>query len=197
MSPSPPTPQPRVAPVAYVSFSAEITQVPTEGLLRACAELAQKGAKEVHLLLSTPGGGVAQGITLYNMLRGFPFKLITHNVGAVNSIGNVVFLAGEERYACPNSTFMFHGVGFDTKAGVRIEEKFLLERLDSLRADQAQIGSIIEQRATFGDGAEIQDLFLQAATKDATWAKAKGIVHDIRDVKVPAGAPVFQLVFQR
>jgi ATP-dependent protease ClpP protease subunit len=53
---------------------------------------------------------VAQGINIYNVLCGMPFKLVTHNVGNVDSIGDVVFLAGETRYACAHSTFMFHGV---------------------------------------------------------------------------------------
>jgi ATP-dependent protease ClpP protease subunit len=33
-----------------------------------------------------------------------PFRLVTHNMGKVDSIGNAVFLAGEQRYACPQST---------------------------------------------------------------------------------------------
>ena len=137
------------------------------------------------------------GITIYNMLRAMPFKLVTHNVGAVNSIGNVIFLAGEDRYACPNSTFMFHGVGFDVKAGARFEEKLLRERLEGINADQAQIASIIEQRAGFTGPDEVKELFLEAQTKDPTYALAKGIIHDIRDVEIPSGAPIFQLVFQR
>jgi ATP-dependent protease ClpP protease subunit len=91
------------------------------------ANLAHQGVARVHLLLSTPGGGAMHGITLYNTLRGFPFELITHNVGCVNSIGNAVFLAGGKRYACPRSTFMFHGVGFDVTGTIRLEEKLLLE----------------------------------------------------------------------
>lgn len=182
---------------AFLSFTAEINPTTTEGLLRACTELVQQGFGVVNLLLTTPGGSVANGVALFNLLRSFPFKLITHNVGAVNSIGNVVFLAGEERYACPNSTFMFHGVGFDVTAGARFEEKILRERLDAITADQAQIANIMEQRASFASPTEIKELFLEAVTKDPAYAKAKGIIHDIRDVKIPAGAPVFQLVFQR
>lgn len=182
---------------AFLSFNADINPTSTEGLLRACSELAQQSFQVVHLLLTTPGGSVMHGVTLYNMLRAFPFTLVTHNVGAVNSIGNVVFLAGKERYACSNSNFMFHGVGFDTPAGMRFEEKLLRERLDAIGADQAQIAAIIEQRATFADPAEIKELFLEARTKDPAYAKAKGIIHEIRDVQIPAGAPVFQLVFQR
>jgi len=63
------------------------------------------------------------GMNLYNVLRAMPFKLITHNVGNVDSIGNAVFLARAERYACPHSTFMFHGVGIAEQAGIRLEKE--------------------------------------------------------------------------
>ncbi len=190
-------PTPTGPKTAYLSFSAEVTPTTTEGLLRACVELVQQQFQVVNLMLSSPGGSVMHGVTVFNVLRSLPFKLITHNVGAVNSIGNVIFLAGEERYACTNATFMFHGVGFDAPAGIRFEEKFLRERLGAIQADQAQIAGIIQQRATFPDPAEIKELFLEARTKDPAYAKAKGIIHDIRDVQVPPGAAVFQLVFQR
>ena len=70
----------------------------------------------VYLLLSSEVGSVMHGINLYNVLRALPVKLVTHNVGNVDSIGNAIFLAGEERYACQHSTFMFHGVGSPTTA---------------------------------------------------------------------------------
>lgn len=84
----------------YVSFSAEINVGTTEALIAALAQLASQGVPNVYLMLSTPGGSVMHGITLYNTLRAFPFALTTHNMGNVDSIGNAVFLAGETRYAC-------------------------------------------------------------------------------------------------
>jgi hypothetical protein len=110
---------PAISPVVYVTFSAEINPNTTESLLAAFANLVNQGVREVHLLLSTPGGSVMHGLNMYNVLRALPIRLTTHNVGSVNSMGNVVFLAGEIRLACPHSTFMFHGVGFDAPAGVR------------------------------------------------------------------------------
>lgn len=74
------------------------------------------------------------GMNLYNILRAMPFKLVTHNVGNVDSIDNAVFLAGEERYASPHSTFMFHGVAAGFEAG-QVEAKRLRERLDGIKAD--------------------------------------------------------------
>ncbi len=181
----------------YVSFSAEVNAQTTEALLAMFADLHNKGVEAAHLLLSTPGGSVMHGINVYHVLRGLPIRITTHNVGSVNSIGNVVFLAGDERYAVPSATFMFHGVGFDAQQGMRLEEKFLRERLDGIQADQNKIASIIHDRANFPDDERVADLFLQAATKDATYARKRGIVHEVRDLEVPSGATVLQLVFQR
>ena len=136
------------------------------------------------------------GVSLFNALRAMPFKLITHNVGNVDSIGNAVFLAGEERYACSNSTFMFHGVGFDITNAMRFEEKLLRERLNSILSDQRRIGQIIQSRTTIPE-AEVERLFLEQQTKDVTYARANGIIHDVREVKIPHGVPVLQLVFKR
>jgi ATP-dependent protease ClpP protease subunit len=111
-----------------------------------------------------------------------PFDLITHNVGNVDSIGNAVFLAGEQRYASPHSTFMFHGVGFNQiSGGPRLEEKVLREFLDGLLSDQKRIGAIIEERTNV-DAAQIEVFFREAQTKD---------------VEVPDGVPVISLVFER
>ena len=180
----------------YVSFSAEINPNTTESLIAVMAQCANLGVHEVYLLLSTPGGSVMNGLNLYNVLKGMPFEFTTHNVGNVDSIGNVIFLAGAKRYATPHSTFMFHGVGFNAGNAQRFEEKTLRERLDGIVSDQRRIGAIITQYSSITES-EVADLFLQGQTRDAQFAVDKGIVHEIRDVQIPTGAPVVTLVFQR
>lgn len=180
----------------YVSFSAEISPKTTEALIAVMADQSNKKVDEVYLMISTPGGNVMNGLNLYNTLRAFPFKLITHNVGNVDSIGNTAFLAGEERYASPHSTFMFHGVGFDINQKIRLEEKQIREQLQTILRDQTRIGSIIRERTDI-DESQVSDLFREAGTKDAAWAKEVGIVHEIRDVNIPSGSSVISLVFQR
>jgi ATP-dependent Clp protease, protease subunit len=191
---TPPAPPQRV----YVSFSADVNPTTAAALLAVAAQLANQRVQEVYLLLSTPGGSVMDGINVYNVLRGLPFKLITHNVGNVDSIGNVIFLAGAERYACANATFMFHGVAAGLPPNqTHLELKAIRERLDSVKNDNRRIATIIAERATFRNRQEVDKLFLEARTKDAVYAKERGIVHDIRDVHVPPGTPVQQLIFQR
>lgn len=180
----------------WISFSAEVNPQTTEGLISAFGALTNQGATEVNLLLSTPGGSVMHGMTIYNTARALPFKLVTWNMGNVDSIGNVIFLAGEERYACPLSTFMFHGVGFEVNGSFRMEEPFVRERLDTIESDHKRIGEIIGTYSSLDEG-DVVDLFKKASTKDAPWAQTVGIINAIREPNIPPGVPVHTLVFQR
>ena len=180
---------------AYVSFSAEIIPHTAESLIAACANLVNQGVQEIQLLVSTPGGAVMNGLNVYHVLRGLPVHIVTHNVGNVDSIGNAVFLAGDERYACPQATFMFHGVGFDSQ-GQRLEEPLLRQCLAGVLAEQKRIGEVIVDRTNL-TVKEANALFRKTQTKDAAYAVGAGIIHEVRDVQIPAGAPVVQLVFQR
>ena len=40
-----------------------------------------------------------EGVAIYTTLRALPLDLTTHNIGNVDSIGNIIFLAGARRYA--------------------------------------------------------------------------------------------------
>jgi ATP-dependent protease ClpP protease subunit len=173
-----------------------VNQTTTEGLLGLCGQIATQGVPEVYLMLSTPGGSVDHGITIYNTLRAMPFKLTTHNVGNVDSIGNAIFLAGEERFCNQNASFLFHGVAWNTPAASAFEERHLRDILVNVTRQQGRIGAIMASRTQIKTH-ELKKLFRRAETRDAQYAKANGIVHDIREAKVPAGAPVHSFVFQR
>lgn len=186
---------PQNAPVLYVAFSAEINPSTTESLIAVMAQAAIRAVQSVYLALSTPGGQVREGMNLYNVLRGMPFDLVTHNVGSVDSIGNALFLAGKTRYATANATFMFHGVGFNV-SNMRLEEQDARDRLDSILADQKRIGSVITSNSNLNPK-QVAALFRTQQTKDTAWAVDKGIIHQVRDLQIPSGSPIVSLVFQR
>jgi ATP-dependent Clp protease, protease subunit len=186
--------QPR--PPVFISFAAEIVPQTTETLIRALTDFVNQGFREVHLLLSTPGGSVMHGITIYNVLRGLPITLTTHNVGNVDSIGAVVYLAGERRYTCQQSTFMLHGVAFGTNGPTQFFEKTLKEKLATVQRDQERIQAIYRERA--GIQPEVaEQMFLGESNINADDAVRRGLAHEVRPVNIPAGSPVFQLVFNR
>ena len=64
-----------------------------------CLQALQNGATEIELHLSTEGGNMTAGFALYFFLKSLPLPLTTHNIGSVESVGVVIFLAGQKRYA--------------------------------------------------------------------------------------------------
>ena len=112
----------------------------------------------------------------------------------MNSIANVVFLAGAERYAVPHSSFLFHGVGFNIPQPTRFDEKQVRERLMSIQKDQETISEIIAARTKLTK-AEVGKMFLEAQTKTPSEAKTSGIIHAIKEAKIPDGAKIISFVF--
>jgi ATP-dependent protease ClpP protease subunit len=144
---------------------------------------------ELALLTATPGGSVDEGIMLFNTLRALPIELTTHNIGNVDSIGNVVFLAGAKRITNPNATFMWHGVGFDSSGPQRFELKNVRDMLDGIEAHTTRMAVTIAACTTLTKE-QIHELFLQASTKDAVFAKTYGIAHEISEARIPDGSRV-------
>ena len=91
--------------------------------MKCPSDLINSGENEIYVLLSSPGGSVASGVALYNYITSLPARVIIPNIGIVDSVANLVFLAGTKRYAAPNSSFLFHGVGFDIRQATRFEMK--------------------------------------------------------------------------
>lgn len=178
----------------YINFSAEINQQTSEALMNFLANQINKGEKEIYILLSSPGGSTRDGITLYNYIKSLPVKVIIHNNGIIDSIANVIFLSGEERYALPHSSFLFHGVGFDVNQPIRLDEKELKEKIKIIERDQKLINEIIAER-TNTSIEEIRKLFLEAQTKTPEEAKKMGLIQEIKEVKIPEGINVFSFVF--
>ena len=181
---------------AYVTFRARINPGSTDALLKLCTGLVADGVGTVYLMISSPGGSVENAIATYNLLRGMPFRLITHNVASIKSMGLVLFLAGEERYACSASSFMFHDIGFNVGAKTRFDRNSLGEKLGSLKSDHGKTLKILCDRTGL-DGEQIDALLREGATHGPDYAKQHGIIHEIREIEIPAGARVHHLPAKR
>jgi ATP-dependent Clp protease protease subunit len=177
----------------YLSFTSNVDDKSVTNMLGVLSGLIHGGATTVHLLISSGGGFVGSGIDAFNVLRSLPIKLITHNVGIVASIANVVFLAGEERYASPHSSFMTHGVTFTYFNGVPQDAKALKERLASVQADNQLIAEVVTARTKLSP-LQARKLLLEETRRDPAYALKTGFIHDIRESHVPEGAPFIQLV---
>lgn len=160
--------------------------------MNALAASVQQGITDVTLLLSTPGGSVMHGMTLYNYLSGLPINLTTYNIGNVDSIGAIVFLAGTRRWACPHSTFMLHPVAFGLQGAQNYEQPDLTAIVQSLEADQARIAGIYAERSGLQKDNALA-LFNQQKTYSASEAKTFGFVHQVETLVISRGAQVVHL----
>jgi ATP-dependent Clp protease protease subunit len=174
-------------------FSAPVNQNSANALVAYLLDLHAAGATSVTIAISSPGGNVINGITVFNAMQAVNYKLTTHNIGNVDSIANIIFLGGQNRFSNENATFMFHSVSFEGNANERLEEKNLLEKLDVIRAEHNRISSIISTRSGLSQRACI-NLFKRQATLDAQWAVKNGIVNGISEFKIPAHGNVKYLV---
>ena len=161
-----------------------------------CTEVIAKAKPAtLYFTFSSPGGDVGAGITFYNYLRGLPAELVMHNIGSVDSIATVIFLAAHRRYACQHSRFLFHGIKSNFNQGAQITTAQLREIQSSMDQDERRIKEIVVERSKLTE-ADMNGLFQQGDTKNSGFALEKGIIHDIRDFALPAGAQIATANFQ-
>lgn len=173
---------------AYIHFTREFNGDTAESLLDAVTTLSNDGVHRVVLCLASPGGWIPKAMAVYNMLRAFPVELVTHAVGEVASAGNMPFLAGERRYACPHATFMLHP-GHINVRDAELDANAMRERIARLDGHDERERLIVRQRTNL-TGAQVRALVQRSATLNASEALAAGIVHQIKQLKIPRGARV-------
>lgn len=180
-----------------IKFFAPVVEQSTNALMSVIDDAINKNIKEIILLISSPGGSVFHGLSVYNYLKGLPVeKLTTHNFGSVDSIGVVIYCAGKERYSSPQARFLLHGVSARFDQQVSLEEPQLEERLKGLRIDIENIAKVIS--ANIGKRTEeVTKTMLDRTTLNPEQAKEWGLVHDIKSEMFPAGSNVVSIVLQQ
>jgi ATP-dependent Clp protease, protease subunit len=174
-----------VAQVTYVIFQAGIN---TQSTTQLMSRITQIQSPEIYLVMSTPGGEVVAGITTYNFLRALPKKITTHNIGSVDSIGATIFLAGERRFANGHSTFLLHGPARSYTQNTSLNLHQLREQLNAVETDETRIAAIIKERTGLTTD-QIAKYFEEGRTEDAPGALRVGIIQQVLELSIPAGAP--------
>ena len=173
----------------YVSFIDGIDNAKVQQIMTICSNiLDQYNPLNIYFMISSGGGDVDAGIALYNFLKALPVQIVMHNIGTIDSIANVVFLAGDERYASSHTSFLFHGVTWGFGAGASLNLNQIREVESRLKISQNKIAGII-CRNTSITNSQITRLFKQGKTEGVSFALDKGIISEERDAQIPIGAP--------
>jgi len=181
--------------IVYLYYTGGLDQVNVENIMATCAkviEIVKPLPSAIQMMISSVGGEVNAGIYLYHALGSLPLRIIMYNMGNIDSIANVAFVAGDERYAVKNSTFLFHGVGVTLPTDTRLTRPFLQELLSSFKKDEDKIAGIVADKTDITEE-KMQELFKRGEIKDAVFAEEQGLIHEIRFPVIPRGAIVHNI----
>lgn len=127
----------------WIRFMAPVNQSTAGALIQCVDHVVHGGCDHINLMISSPGGSVFHGLSVHNYLRGLGIPVTTYNFGSVDSIGVVIFCAGEQRISVPHARFLIHGVSVTVSGSVSLDVKGIDELLKSVHIDAENIAKVI------------------------------------------------------
>lgn len=165
--------------IVYIAMMGEIDVKAAESLMITISNLPEN-THTIYLLFSTIGGSVCHGFAMYYYLRSLPYKIIAHNIGNVDSIGNIIFFAAHERYATQYSLFLCHRVKVEHRMKM-LDLGIAQERLDGIEKDESRIREIFRQHTSISDE-DLSNFFDVGEYKTPGMAMKIGMIDEIRDL---------------
>ncbi|MDV7213018.1 ATP-dependent protease ClpP, protease subunit [Azotobacter beijerinckii] len=169
-----------------IHFTGPINSSTCGQLINKCSQALKQDASELTIKIATMGGECSYGFSLYNFLMSLPIPVNTHNLGTVESMGNIIFLAGQRRTACHHSKFLFHPFHWTIHGSV--DHARMSEYAMSLDFDRVLYARIVAER-TQGAGEPLDvSQYLTADSRIVTpdEAIAAGLIHAVEDLGMSA-----------
>lgn len=176
--------------IAFMGYTGPIDSDGVGRIASALNEAVNAPVDEIQLCFSSLGGYVADGIYLYNHIRGLPINVVIHNTGSVSSIAVAVFVAGAERYCSPHAMFMIHPTVMPSQEGMTSER--LQSSLNAALADDARTESILRDRAEIPGEILVARRFKDVYITPRE-AVIYGLVHGVRNFVLPQGHNMRQI----
>ena len=68
----------------------------------------------IKLIINSSGGSVYDGFGLIGMMETSPIPIHTYAYGQIMSMALPIFTSGKRRFSSPYTTFMYHGIAWDS-----------------------------------------------------------------------------------
>lgn len=139
--------------------------------------------KPLNVHIHSQGGGVYDGLAIYNYLKGLPQQVNTKSAGLVASIASIIFLAGDKSTRSINSTdnFLIHlpsGMNWGNA-------KDLEKTAEELREIETKLSNIYENETSL-TASEALEMMKEDKFLDVNLLKDKGFVNEIIEFKAVA-----------
>lgn len=179
--------------VIYINYCDGFDPIRVKTLMAIITDLLLREKPDIiYFLISSNGGVVDSGVTFYNFLKSLPTEIVMHNIGVIDSIANVVFVAGSRRFAAPHTTFTFHGAQVGLNTGQQLSLPAISEIKDRLDHNHKTIAGIICENTKL-EKDQLMKLFAQGEVKETDFALQEGIIHEIKPAQVPKDAPIISV----
>ncbi|MFJ5162220.1 ATP-dependent Clp protease proteolytic subunit [Pantoea sp. NPDC088449] len=160
-----------------VHFLCPVTAQTLSSFQQCCLQAVGNGSSSLLIHISSGGGDLISGFTAYHFLKSLPVPVITHNISNVESVANVIFMAGTERRANPGSRFLLHPLhwGFTTPAA---DHARMVEWSKCLDNDFQRFINVLNSETKRND-VDWGALINAATILDADTAAANGMVTSV------------------
>jgi len=110
-----------------IMLEGEVDDFTVGTLIRAIKLMEKDSDKPINFYLNTPGGSCYDGFALYDVLRASTCEINVIALGKIMSMGTILILAGDNKYAYKNTAFMWHSVSSFSGGNVNAMENDLKE----------------------------------------------------------------------
>jgi ATP-dependent Clp protease, protease subunit len=148
----------------------------------------------IFLFMNSGGGQLDDAASLFGLIRSSPVEIVTVNVGQIASCAILPFIAGSTRIALPHSKFHFHDYEWNYAGAHNLTRLEYLDHTKTLESFRETTFDILKENTSLTDN-DLKELKLLEVPiiKNATFAKEKGIVHEVKYVTIPEGMNVFNV----
>jgi ATP-dependent Clp protease, protease subunit len=177
-------------PEVYGTYVGSIDQDGSQRLVNNITGGIQKGVKHFHILFQSNGGGVAEGVFLYNLFRSLPIEVSLYNGGQVCSAALIAYLGATHRKSNPRASFMVHR---STLSPQPATSKNLRHVAQSLALDDARTEAILRDHVKFPDElwTEMQYHDLHLSAEEAV---KFSIADEIGEFSPPLGTLIYNML---
>ncbi len=182
--------QPQTQPTdVYAVFAGNIDQDAVQRITRGISLATQNNVKNLHILMQSTGGFIADGVCLFNFLRSCPIGVTLYNAGSVQSIAAIAYLGAKCRKTSAYATFMLHR-SYASPQGATSDK--LQSMVHGLTIDDERVESILREHV------KIPKEKWEIHKNADIWFTAKeavecGLANEVGEFSPPIGAQIYSL----
>ncbi|MEQ4988013.1 ATP-dependent Clp protease proteolytic subunit [Proteus sp. fly-1089] len=131
-----------------IHYLCPVTPNSVSQLQEKCLVAIANGATQLNIHISSSGGDITSGFTAYNFIKSLQIPVTTHNISNVDSIANIIFLAGSNRLANSNARFLLHPFQWGIGGLQTVDHERMREWVSSLDHDLDRFINIFNTEAS-------------------------------------------------